>query len=131
MAIEKKQGYDLKVLLKIFNISSIKPRQAGSFKNDADEDVEYGYAVKFKTIKVEEVPDEDWGTKEVESVLEIEVPCDTMVEAVSINNHLKAMKASDKPFNVDITMPRLSQDRKSMTARTILKGVDFKNAHKL
>ena len=131
MATEKKQGYDLKVLLEVFDISSIKPREAGSFKNDAGEEIEYGYAVKFKTIKVEEVPDEDWGTKEVESVLEIEVSCDTMVEAVSINNHLKAMKASGKSFAIDIDMPRLSQDRKIMTAKTILKGVDFKNAYKL
>jgi hypothetical protein len=129
MATEKKQGYDLKVLLEIFNISSIKPRQAGSFKNDEGEEVEYGHAVKFKTIKVEEVPDEDWGTKEVESVLEIEVPCDTMTEAVAVNNHLKAMKASDKSFNIDITMPR--QSGTNYTAKTIIKGLDFKNAYKL
>jgi len=126
---QTKKGYDLKVLLEIFDINSIKPRQAGSFKNDEGEEVEYGYAVKFKTIKVEEVDDEDWGTKEVESILEIEVPCDSMVEAVSINNHLKAMKASDKPFKIDITMPRSSGT--NYTAKTILKGVDFKNAHKL
>ena len=131
MATEKKQGYDLKVLLEIFDISSVKPREAGSFKNDEGEEVAYGYAVKFKTIKVEEVPDEDWGTKEVETVLEIEIPCDTMVEAVSINNHLKAMKASGKSFNIDISMPRYDQQSKMDKAKTILKGVDFKNAHKL
>ena len=129
MATQTKKGYDLKVLLEVFNINSIKPRQAGSFKNDEGEEVEYGYAVKFKTIKVEEVADEDWGTKEVESILEIEVPCDSMVEAVAVNNHLKAMKASDKSFNIDITLPRSSGT--NFTAKTLLKGADFKNAYKL
>lgn len=126
---ENKKGFDLKALLNVHDIHSIKPRQAGSFKNDQNEEVNYGHAVKFKTIKVELVEDKDFGEKEVETILEIEVPCDTMTETVALNNHLKEMKKSGKSFNIDISMPNRSGGE--LNAKSIMNGEAFIHANKL
>ena len=133
MANEKKDlGYNLEIKLEVFDIHSIKPRTQGSFKSDDGEEISYGYAVKFKTIKVEEVPDEDFGTKELEKILEVEVPCDTMSETVMLNNHLMAMKKSGKTFKIDITSPnKVKGSSKDWTAKSILHHKDFINEYKL
>lgn len=121
MQTKKNQGF--KIQLSVVAIASIKPRIAGSFETKSGETQNYGYAVKIRCRNVDVVNDDDFGEKEVESTLEIEIPCDTMTETVALNNHLKELKKNGKPFPIPTTLPSKSND--VYACKSFVKGRDF------
>ena len=120
--MQNKENQGFKFQLTIIAIDSIKPRVSGSSEIDGNT-VEWGHAVKFKARNIDMVEDKDFGEKEVESTLEIEIPCDTMTETVSLNNHLKALKKDHKSFLLDTTIP--SKSNGSYSCKSLVKGRDF------
>ena len=115
-----RNGFDFK--LTINKIDSVKPRQAGESEING-ELVSWGWAVKFSTRNKILVEDKDFVHKEVETTLIIEVPCDSKVEAVNVNDFLLKLSHDPKPFNGDINLP--SKGSNGYTTKTKLKGTDF------
>lgn len=113
--------------LTVHHIDTIKPRQANSFKTDSGEQVEYGHAVKFKCRNIDLVADKDFGEKEQETTIEIEIPCDSMTETVKLNNFLKELKSSQKSFSVSTTLP--SVNNSVYTCKSKEKGDSFILSH--
>jgi len=109
--------------LAVREIDTIKPRKANKFKNSDGEEVEYGHAVKFNTRLIELVDDEDWGEKEIESTLEVEIPCTTLEETKNLNQLLKTMKSNNTQFAVDIRPS--NQTNKIYTTKTLMSGSQF------
>jgi len=115
-----RNGFDFK--LTINKIDNVKPRQAGESEING-ETVVWGWAVKFATRNKVLVDDKDFGQKEIETTLLIEVPCDTKAEAVNVNDFLLKLSRDPKPFNCDINLP--SKGSNGYTTKTKLKGTDF------
>ncbi|MHB0994268.1 MAG: hypothetical protein B7X80_08725 [Sulfurovum sp. 17-42-90] len=108
-------------------IDSVKPRPAGTSKMDG-ETIEWGNAVKFRARNIDIVPDKDFGEKELETTLEIEIPCHTLSDAVQLNNFLKTLKNDKKPFQILTTIP--SNNNGVYTCKSKLTAIDFMNSIK-
>ena len=113
-------GFDFK--LTVNKIDSVKPRQAGESEING-ETVLWGWAVKFTSRNMILVDDSEFGKKQVETTLTIEVPCDSKAETVNVNNFLLDLQADPKPFNCDSELPH--KNGTDYKTKTKLKGSDF------
>jgi len=125
MANNKEHGF--KFQLTVNQIDSIKPRQSGESEING-ETITWGHAVKIKVRNIDLVEDKDFGLKEVESTLEIEIPCDSMTETVELNKFLQGMKVDRKPFPVDVNLPKHNNGQ--YATKSLLKGRDFISQNK-
>ena len=113
--------------LTIKNISSIKPREGGDSKIDG-QDVKWGYAVKVKVRNIDTIPDQKFGEKDIETTLEVEIPCTSLAETMKVNNLLKVMKSSKKEFVLPVGLS--SRTNGSYACKSQLNGFDFLEKHK-
>jgi len=108
--------------LTVNEIDSVRPRESGSSTINGEE-VKWGHALKVKTRNVELVDDPDFGVKEVETTLEIEIPCDSKQELVELNKHVLGLKTDAKPFLMPCHLPTGSgADR---TCKATVRGHEF------
>ena len=120
---EENENKGFIINLTVEDIDTIKPRKADTFKDSDGEEIKYGYAVKFKTRTIDIVDDEDWGDKEVETTLEVEIPCEAMEDTKNLNALLKLFKIQKVPFTLPIQIPRFKD--KSYTAKSLLYSKKF------
>ncbi len=113
-------GYDFKLIIN--KMDSVKPRQAGESEING-ETVVWGWAVKFTARSTTLVDDADFGTKEIETTLTIEIPCDSKAETANLNEFLLKLKHDPKPFNCDVELPQRAND--GYKTKSKLKGTDF------
>ena len=99
-----KKGFGVK--LEITNIGSIKPVASGTFKNDNGENIKYKASIQFRTTNIEEVEDEELGLKEVETHLEIKIPCEDTKHVKQLNEFLRDLKDKGQIFSLETTLPR-------------------------
>ena len=114
--------------LTIAHISSIKPREGGDTKIDG-QDVKWGFAVKVKVRNIDTIPDEKFGEKDIETTLEVEIPCTSLAETMKVNNLLKIMKASKKEFVLPVGLA--SRGNGSYSCKSLMNGFDFLVKHKI
>ena len=86
----------------IENIRSIKPGKSGEY-----EGTKYSASVKFKTINIEEVEDEELGLVDKEVILEMKVPCEDKDLKV-LNNMFRNLQREKIKFSLSATLPRQS-----------------------
>jgi len=120
MAINGQKGFDFSLVIN--DIDSVKPRESGRSEIDGQE-ITWGHAVKFKTRNIELREDEEFGIKEVETTLEIEIPCDTKQELIELNKFMLGLKTDKKQFPIQTTLPGGSSTEKS--AKSLLKAKEF------
>ena len=99
-----KKGFSVR--LEITNIGSIKPVASGTFKNDKGETIKYKSSIQFRTTNIEEVEDEELGLKEVETHLEIKIPCEEIKHVKQLNEFLRELKKNGQVFVLNTTLPR-------------------------
>jgi len=117
-----KKGFGVK--LEITNVGSIKPVASGTFKNDNGETIKYKSSIQFRTTNIEEVEDEELGLKEVETHLEIKIPCEDTKHVKQLNEFLRKMKDSGQVFSMETTLPRQS-DSNTYKVVSILNALQF------
>jgi len=120
------QGYAMK--LEISSIGSIKPVASGEFKNNDGEKIKYKASIQFKTTNIEEVEDEELGLKEVETHLEVKVPCEDTKHVKQLNEFLRQIKNSGQVFVIDTTLPRQS-DSNTYKVTSVLTALEFIAKH--
>lgn len=113
-------GFEFK--LTINKIDGVKPRQSGESEINGD-NVVWGWAVKFNTRNKKLVDDDDFGQKQVEDTLVIEVRCKDKEETIKLNNFLLALSNDPKPFLCDIELPTKSGNE--YKAKAVLDGDNF------
>ena len=121
----KDNGFNFQLIIN--HIDSVKPRQSGESEING-ESVVWGHAVKMKVRNIDLVEDKDFGLKEVESTLEIEIPCDTMTETVELNKFLQGMKVDQRAFGIDVQLPRHNNGQ--YTTKSLTKGRQFIDMNK-
>jgi len=99
-----KKGFSVK--LEITNVGSIRPVASGTFKNDNGETIKYKSSIQFRTTNIEEVEDEELGLKEVETHLEIKIPCEDTKQVKQLNEFLRDLKNKGQVFSLETTLPR-------------------------
>jgi len=109
------KGKGFSFQLTVNEIDSIRPRESGSSTING-ENVEWGHALKFKTRNLDLVDDKDFGVKEVETTLEIEVPCKTKQELIELNRFMLGLKNDGKSFLMPCTLPTGSGVERSCKA---------------
>ena len=116
------RGYSVK--LEVTNIGSIKPVASGTFKNNNNEEIKYKASIQFKTTNIEEVEDEELGLKEVETHLEVKIPCEETAHVKQINEFLREIKKNGQVFTIDTTLPRQS-DTNHYKVVSVLNATEF------
>jgi len=116
------------VNLEVANIGSIKPVASGSFKNDNGEMIKYNASVQFRVTNIEEIEDEELGLKEVETHLEVKIPCEETKHVKQINEFLRSMKNNGQVFNIKTTLPRQS-DNNIFKVVSTLNALQFIHEH--
>ena len=118
------EGYS--VILEVANIGSIKPVASGTFKNDNGELIKYNASVQFRSTNIEEVEDEELGLKEVETHLEIKIPCEDTKHVKQLNEFLRALKNRGEVFTLKTTLPRQA-DSNTFKVVSTLNALQFIN----
>ena len=98
------KGYSM--LLEVANVGSIKPVASGTFRNDSGETIKYKASIQFRSTNIEEVEDEELGLKEVETHVEVKIPCEETAHVKQINEFLREYKKSGEVFTMTTSMPR-------------------------
>ena len=98
MVIEKGFAVDYT----IENIRSIKPGKSGEYEGN-----KYSASVKFKSINIEEVEDEELGLIDKEVILEMKVPCEDKDLKV-LNNMFRNLQREKIKFSLSGSLPRQS-----------------------
>jgi len=111
------EGFRIK--LEVTNIGSIKPVASGTFKNDNGETIKYKASIQFRTTNIEEVEDEELGLKEVETHLEIKIPCEDTKHVKQLNDFLRDLKAKGLAFSMESTLPRQSDSNTYKVVSTL------------
>ncbi len=127
MATQNNKDHGFSFQLTVNQIDSIKPRQSGSSEIDG-QTITWGHAVKIKVRNIDLVEDKDFGIKEVETTLEIEIPCDTMSETVELNKFLQGLKVDGKPFELQTTLP--TRNNSDYSCKSLLTGSSFLSSYK-
>jgi len=94
--------------LEVSSIGSIKPVASGTFKNDSGETIKYKSSIQFKVTNIEEVEDEELGLKEVETHMEVKIPCEEVKHVKQLNEFLRDLKDKGLVFKMETTLPRQS-----------------------
>ena len=108
--------------LTINKIETVTPRASGESEIDGI-DVVWGYAVKFTSKATETVDDKDFGEKDVESVLEVEIACSSKLEVRNLNDFLRKQREEKVAFKCETTLPRYAN--KLYKCKAKLTGNDF------
>ena len=116
----KNQGFNFQLVVN--TIDSVKPRESGDSIINGEE-VVWGHAVKIKTRNIELREDKDYGFKEVETTLEIEISCDTKAELIDLNKFMLDLKTDNKAFPISTTLP--SGTGTDRSAKATIKGAEF------
>jgi len=95
-------GFEFQLTVK--TIDTVKSRQAGSSKIN-DQEISWDHALKFKTRNVYLIEDADFGIKEQEITLEVEIPCASKSELISLNKFFLGLKADNKSFSLPCLLP--------------------------
>ena len=119
---------NFELLLKIKHLSVIKPREGGDSKIDGQA-IKWGFAVKIKVRNIDTVPDEKFGEKEVESTLEIEIPCSSLSETMRLNNLLVLMKSNKKEFDLKVGLAQKGKD--SFVCKSLENASEFLEKHRV
>jgi len=114
-------GYD--ILLEISKISSISSRSAGSFTSTDNQTRNYGFAVKFRSENITEVIGDDGFTKEINTIIEVQIPCSNEAETRLVDEKLRTIRRNGEVFQLPIDIPRA--DRGLITVKSSLTGQDF------
>ncbi|WP_455755931.1 hypothetical protein [Sulfurimonas sp.] len=118
-----KHGFSIKN--EVLEISSIKPGGSGSINGN-----DYPASTKFRTVNVLEEPFE--GTiKEVEEIVEYQIPCANNKEAEDVTNLLRNLRSKGLPVFVNTSIPKLYQGSQIYNARSLDLGIDFINLNKV
>lgn len=94
--------------LEVASVGSIKPVASGTFKNEQGELIKYGSSLQFRSTNIEEIEDEQLGLKEVETHLEIKIPCKEDKHVKELNNFLRDLKNKGQVFKIKTTLPKQS-----------------------
>lgn len=112
------------VNLEITNIGSIKPVASGTFKNNDGETIKYKASIQFRTTNIEEVEDEELGLKEVETHVEVKIPCEETSHVKQLNEFLRNYKNNGEVINLKTTLPRQS-DTNIYKVTSTLNAIEF------
>lgn len=114
-------GYD--ILLEVSKISSISSRSAGSFTSNDNQTRNYGFAVKFRSENITEVIGDDGFTKEINTIIEVQIPCSNEAETRLVDEKLRTIRRNGDVFQLPIDIPRA--DRGLITVKSSLTGQEF------
>ena len=114
MVIEK--GYEVNYTIE--NIRSVKPQRGGEVEGN-----KYGASLKFKSINIEEVEDDDLGLVDKEVILEFKIPCEEKDLKV-VNNVFRELQKSKMKFNINGSLPRQS-GKDTYTATSYENGMEI------
>jgi len=110
--------------LEVASVGSIKPVASGTFKNDQGELIKYGSSLQFRATNIEEIEDEELGLKEVETHLEIKIPCKEDKNVKELNMFLRDLKNKGQIFKIKTTLPRQS-DTNIYKVVSVHDAIDF------
>jgi len=109
----KNHGFEFQLTVK--EIDSVRPREAGTSKING-EDISWGNALKIKTRNITLIDDKDFGVKEQETTLEIEIPCDSKSELIALNKFVLGLKTDNRAFPLPCSLPAGSGSERSTKA---------------
>ncbi len=117
-----KKGFELH--LQVNEIGSIKPTASGTFSDRNGRQIKYNGSVSFKVINTEMVEDEILGEKEVDTIIDLKIPCLHDSDIKPLNEYIRVLKQGNVVFNVPISIPR-SVDATTSKATCLLDSKAF------
>lgn len=120
-----KHGFSIKN--EVLEISSIKPGGSGTINGN-----EYSASTKFRTMNIiEDVFDDSKTIKEVEEIIEYNIPCATNKEAEDVTNLLRNLRTKKLPVFINTSIPKLYQGSQIYSARSLDTALEFINLNRI
>lgn len=113
-----KHGFNIKS--EVLDISSIKPGNSGELPSG----LVYSASVKFRSTNVIEDKFEDT-FKEVEEIIEYQVPCSSSKQASQVTDVLRKLRATKTPIYINTSIPKKYEGGQIYTAKSLDLGDKF------
>ncbi|MDD3596744.1 hypothetical protein [Sulfuricurvum sp.] len=99
----------------INKVGTIKPGGHGKMDNGNP----YGASVKFRSQNIVEREDQQVGLKEVETNIEIKIPCESDSQASLVSEALRKLRDSGVTFTISADLPMTHENGKKKDVATV------------
>ena len=112
------EGFSLSY--EVLKVGTIKPGASGEYKGQ-----KYDSSVKFRSVNITEREDEKVGLREIEQILEFNIPCESETVAANVAESIRKARLTGVVIHIKGGMPILSEGSEIFKVKSHVLGTEF------